>query len=87
MLWMAETALARHGEALAAHGPRQYRTLLRVAESAAFLAGERRRGLRHAARLSREVRFSAMLWVTLLLGLLGRYPLAYGTLVYRRLLA
>lgn len=86
MLWMAETALARHGEALAAHGPRQYRTLLRVAESAAFLAGERRRGLRHAAKLSREVRFSAMLWVTLLLGLLGRYPLAYGTLVYRRLL-
>jgi glycosyltransferase involved in cell wall biosynthesis len=85
VMWMAETALSRHGEALAVHGPRQYRTLMRMAASSAFLAGDRRRGLRHAARLAREAKGGAMLWVTVLLGLLGRHPLAYGTLAYRRL--
>jgi glycosyltransferase involved in cell wall biosynthesis len=82
MLWMAETALREHGAALEAHGPRQHRTLLRVAAQQAFLVGHRRRGLRHAGRAMRH-QIDLTAWVSVVLGLIGARPLAYGMLAYR----
>jgi hypothetical protein len=82
MLWMAETALREHGAALEAHGPRQYTTLLRVAAQQAFLVGQRRRGLRHASRALRH-RSDPTSWISVVLGLLGARPLAYGMLANR----
>ncbi|HET9154667.1 MAG TPA: glycosyltransferase family 2 protein [Solirubrobacterales bacterium] len=87
MLWMAETALDRHGAALRRHGPRQYTTLLRVASVQAFLLGKRSAGVRYAlAALSRRP-LEPQAWVTLALGLIGPSAVAHGTLTLRRLVA
>lgn len=85
MLWMAETTLTRHGEALRRWGPRQYANMQRVAAVQAFLLGRRRLGLRHALASLRSRPFSLTAWVTLTLGLLGPGALARGNLVQRRL--
>lgn len=87
MLWMAETTLERHGEALREAGPRQYVTMLRVASVQAFLLGKRRKGARYALAALRERPLEPMAWVTLGLGLLGPRAVARGTLVFRRLAA
>jgi hypothetical protein len=87
MLWMAETALARHGEALRKYGPRQYAVLQRVAATQAFLLGHRRDGARHALRALRSRPLAPLSWIALLLGLLGPGAVARGTLVLRRLQA
>jgi hypothetical protein len=84
MLWMAETTLREHGEALKAHGPGQHRELIRVAAYQAFLTGDRRRGLQYSLRYLQLTKSGIMLWSTLALGLLGRRTLAYGTLLYRK---
>jgi hypothetical protein len=87
MLWMAETTLARHGEALREWGPRQYAALQRVAAVQAFLLGGRREGARHALRALRQRPQSGLVWVTLLLGLAGPGAVGRGTLALRRLQA
>ncbi len=87
MLWMAETALRRHGEALRRHGPRQYMTILRVASVQAFLLGQRRAGVRYAVAALRRRPLEPQAWVTLALGLIGPRAVAHGTLALRRLIA
>ena len=87
MLWMAETTLERHGEALRRWGPRQYADLQRVAAVQSFLLGRRREGNRHALRALRTRPWAPLAWVTLLLGPLGPSAVGRGTLVLRRLQA
>ncbi len=85
MLWMAETVLARHGEALRRWGPRQYVTVLRIAATQAFLLGQRRRGARYSLQALRRKPVAPAAWLTLLLGLLGPGAVARGAVAYRRL--
>jgi glycosyltransferase involved in cell wall biosynthesis len=87
MLWMAETTLSVHGEALRRWGPKQYANMQRVAALQAFLLGRRRLGLRHLVRSLRQRPFVPITWVTLALGLLGPGAVARGTLALRRLQA
>jgi Glycosyl transferase family 2 len=87
MLGMAETSLARHGEALRRWGPRQYANLQRVAALQSFLLGRRRDGARHALRALQSRPQAPLSWITLSLGLLGPGAVARGTLVLRRLQA
>ena len=87
MLWMAETSLERHGEALRRWGPRQYADLLRVAAVQSFLLGRRRDGMRYVLRALRARPWMPLTWVTLLLGPLGPSAVGRGTLVLRRLQA
>lgn len=85
MLWMAETALDRHGQALQRYGPTQHRVLLRVASQNAFLVRDRGKGLRYGRRCLRVSKADGLIWATLVLGLLGPRAVAYGILSYRRL--
>jgi glycosyltransferase involved in cell wall biosynthesis len=85
MLWMAETTLQRHGEALRRWGPRQYVTVLRIGATQAFILGKRRLGARYSLRALRRKPFAPAAWVTLLLGLLGPSATARGAVAYRRL--
>lgn len=87
MLWMAETTLQRHGEALREAGPGQYVTILRVASVQAFLLGKRRKGARYAQEALRRRPLEPMAWVTLFLGLVGPHAVARGTVAFRRLAA
>jgi Glycosyl transferase family 2 len=87
MLWMAETALHRHGPALQEYGPGQYTTLLRVASVQAFYLGKRRTGMRYAVAALRRRPLEPQAWVTLALGLIGPRVVAHGTLALRRLIA
>jgi len=87
MLWMAETTLERHGEALRRLGPRQYATILRVASMQAFLIKERRKGARYGWQALRNRPLDPLFWATLGLGLIGPRAVAGGTLALRRLLA
>jgi len=87
MLWMAETTLQRHGEALRRWGPRQYITVLRIGATQAFILGKRRLGARYSLRALRREPFAPAAWVTLLLGLLGPAATARGAVAYRRLAA
>lgn len=87
MLWMAETALDRHGPTLLQHGPRQYRLLLRIASNQAFLLRDRKKGVRYASRALRMRKVDVLAWGTMMLGVLGPGAVAHGTLAYRRLAA
>ena len=87
MLWMAETTLERHGEALRRWGPRQYADVQRVAAIQAFLLGRRRVGIRHSLRALRQRPLVPLTWVTLFLGLLGPAAVGRGTLALRKLQA
>jgi len=87
MLWMAETTLADHGDALERYGPRQYHDFLRIAAFYAFLAGNRAKGLHYARKGLGQDWAWPMLWMTLILGLLGPRLLAYGAVLFRRLKA
>jgi hypothetical protein len=84
MLWMAETALRRHGAALRSYGPRQYATMLRIASVQAFLLGQRRKGARYALAVLRRRPLEILAWATLVLGLIGPQAVARGTVVFRR---
>jgi glycosyltransferase involved in cell wall biosynthesis len=85
MLWMAETVLSRHGEALQHWGPRQYVTVLRIGATQAFLLGQRRLGAKYSFQALRRKPFVLAAWLTLLLGLLGPGATARGAVAYRRL--
>jgi glycosyltransferase involved in cell wall biosynthesis len=85
MLWMAETVLERHGEALRRYGPGQYVTVLRIAATQSFLLGQRRNGARYSLRSLRRKPLAPAAWITLLLGLLGPGATARGAVAYRRL--
>ncbi len=87
MLWMAETTLARHGEALRRWNPRQYADVQRVAAAQAFLLGRRREGIRHSLRALRVRPLAPLAWVTLLLGPLGPGAIGRGTLALRKIQA
>lgn len=87
MLWMAETSLERHGEALRRWGPCQYANLQRVAALQSFLLGRRRAGARHALRSLRCRPLVPLSWITLVLGLLGPGASARGILTLRKLQA
>ncbi len=87
MLWMAETTLIRHGEALRREGPNQYTTILRVASVQSFLLGRRRAGARYAIAALRRRPLELQAWVTLGLGLIGPRAVAYGTVALRRVIA
>jgi len=87
MLWMAETVLARHGDALQRFGPRQYVTVLRIAATQSFLLGKRRQGARYALHALRRNPLAPAAWITLALGLLGPGPTARGAVAYRRFAA
>ncbi|HEU4943711.1 MAG TPA: glycosyltransferase family 2 protein [Solirubrobacterales bacterium] len=85
MLWMAETVLERHGEALQRWGPRQYVTVLRIGATQSFILGRRRLGARYSLRALRRKPLAPAAWATLLLGLLGPAATARGAVAYRRL--
>jgi glycosyltransferase involved in cell wall biosynthesis len=87
MLWMAETVLARHGEALRRWGPKQYADLQRIAAMQSFLLGRRGDGFRYAMRALRQRPLAPIAWATLVLGVLGPAAIGRGTLVLRRLQA
>ena len=87
MLWMAETTLERHGDALQRYGPRQYVTVLRIGATQAFILGKRRLGARYSFQALRRKPFAPAAWITLLLGLLGPTATARGAVLYRRLSA
>jgi len=87
MLWMAETVLARHGDALQSWGPHQYATALRIAATQSFILGRRRQGARYALRALRRDPIAPAAWITLLLGLLGPRATARGAVAYRRFAA
>ena len=85
ILWMAETTLERHGEALRRLGPRQYAVVLRIASTQAFLLGRRRLGAHYGLRALRRRPLDLAGWVTLALGLAGPAATARGAVAYRRL--
>ncbi len=87
MLWMAETVLARHGEALRRWGPGQYARYLRIAAMQSFLLRRRRAGAGYVLRALRRRPFEPQLWLTLVLGLVGPRAVAWGSLTLRRLRA
>lgn len=87
MLWMAETVLERHGEALQHYGPGQYVIVLRIAATQAFLLGRRRTGARYSLRALRRKPLAPAAWLTLALGLLGPKAVARGAVLHRRLTA
>jgi glycosyltransferase involved in cell wall biosynthesis len=87
MLWMAETVLERHGDALRRYGPRQYVIVLRIAATQAFLLGRRRDGAHYTLRALRHKPLAPAAWITLLLGLLGPQAVARGAVLHRRLTA
>jgi glycosyltransferase involved in cell wall biosynthesis len=87
MLWMAETTLEHHGDALRRLGPHQYVRILRVASMQAFLLGERQKGVRYGLRTLRSAPINPLMWVTLLLGLLGPRAVTRGIVMFRRLQA
>jgi len=84
MLWMAETVLTRHGDALGRWGPRQYTSALRVTATQSFILGHRRQGARYALRALRRRPIAPTAWATLLLGLIGPGATARGAVAYRR---
>jgi hypothetical protein len=84
-LWMAETTLREHGEALRREGPRQYRELLRVASMQALLLGDRGKGLRYGLAALRRRPWDLRALATLVFGLLGRRAAARGILLARKL--
>jgi glycosyltransferase involved in cell wall biosynthesis len=87
MLWMAETTLERHGDALQRWGPRQYVTVLRIGATQSFILGKRRLGARYALKALRRDPLAPAAWITLLLGLLGPAATARGAVAYRRIAA
>ena len=87
MLWMAETTLERHGDALQRYGPGQYVTVLRIAATQSFILGKRRLGARYALHALRRQPLAPAAWITLLLGLIGPQAVTRGAVLHRRLTA
>jgi hypothetical protein len=85
MLWMAETALARHGAALARLAPTVRLGLLRTAAVQAFILGQRRRGVTHARAAVTAAPQDLSLWATIVFGILGPSPTLGAIFVDRQL--
>jgi len=85
VLWVEETLLRDHREGLERYAPHYRHSIRKNAAVQAFLAGDRRRGVRHtvAALRDRSWRAPAVL-AALVLGLLGPRPLARAQLANRR---
>lgn len=86
-LWMAETLLREHGGALRRVAPHYRGYLLENAADHAFLANERRRGLRHAVASIRAGRPVGRALATAGLGMISPRALAYGKVAARRMRA
>jgi len=82
-LWVAEEMLAKHGSELARVAPHYRRWLLESAAREAFLAGQRRKGVRNTWAARRAGASAPKLAVTLLLGL-ARAPALAGVKVAGR---
>jgi glycosyltransferase involved in cell wall biosynthesis len=87
LLWMAETALERHGAALAQRGPNQLAAIEKIALAKSFLVGDRRKGLRFARRVLGCNPRDWDSWMTTIAGLAGPRVLAYSILTYRSVAA
>lgn len=72
----ADIVMAEHGPAMSQHAPGVYAHHLRVCMLQHFLAGHRREGLRYARECVRLNGPSLKLMVIVLIGLIGRVPLA-----------
>jgi succinoglycan biosynthesis protein ExoO len=83
-LWMTETTLARHGLDLARAAPHFYEWVAEFAAVAAFLAGARRKGIRHTRTALRAGGPPARLWPVLALGTVGARTLAAANVARRR---
>jgi glycosyltransferase involved in cell wall biosynthesis len=83
MLWMAETALNEHGPALADYAPTLQRVFVRMGSTQAFLAGDRRKGLRYGLAALRLKKLNPAVWVGIALGLIGPRAVARGLLAHR----
>jgi glycosyltransferase involved in cell wall biosynthesis len=83
-LWMTETLLAEHGAELARYAPRGRRWVEERAALYAFLAGDRRAGIRHTRAAIRTGPVGWKLWATLVIGMLGPRALAYAKLAGRQ---
>jgi glycosyltransferase involved in cell wall biosynthesis len=83
-LWMSETMLAEHGAELARYAPHYRQWLVEGAALQAFLAGDRRAGIRHTRTALRGGAVRPKVWATLALGLMGPRALAYAKLGGRR---
>lgn len=77
-LWMAETLLAEHAEGLASDAPHYRIRIMERAARAAFLAGQRRRGIRHSWAAARAGALSAKLVETVVLGTISAGALAHA---------
>lgn len=73
----AEAALARHGAALLRVAPRNWTVQVRQAALFRFLSGDRRGGVKFSFILLRRHPKILRAWVVLLVGVLGRRPLAH----------
>lgn len=85
MLWMAETTLREHGEALQRWAPDHFRRMLRVASTQSFLVGQRLQGFRYGLRALRRKPLDPLVLGTLVLGTLGPWAVVRGTLAFRRI--
>jgi glycosyltransferase involved in cell wall biosynthesis len=83
-LWTAEEMLARHGSGLACFAPHYRRWLLEAAAREAFLAGERRKGIRHTWAAMRAGASAPKVASTFLLGVTGARALATVKIAGRR---
>jgi Glycosyl transferase family 2 len=84
LLWMAQTALSEHGEALLELAPSFYGVLAGIASRNAFLLGHRRQGLRYAWRGLRLNARDATLWGGVVLGMVGPRAVLRGMIAQRR---
>jgi glycosyltransferase involved in cell wall biosynthesis len=83
-LWVAEEMLAKHGSELARIAPHYRRWLLEAAAREAYLAGHRRKGLRHTWAAVRAGASAPKLAATLLLGVTSARALAGVKVAGRR---
>lgn len=72
-----ELILDRHGDALRNNAPRVYRQQLSGLATLFFLSGDRPRGVKYSISSLEKSFFSFKHWGILLLGLLGRKPIAW----------
>lgn len=79
-----QCVLAVHGEALRRLAPLTYWLNLAGGATSAFLCGRRRLGIRLSLRTLRQRPCSLRAWCVLVVGLLGRHPLAAAQALWNR---
>ncbi len=85
MLWMYETCLERHGEALRTCGPKQYARLLMGAALQSFYGGKRLLGTRYMLQYLRRRPDDVVAWLIIALGAMGSRAALFGLYVKRNL--